>query len=174
MDFVEGDEDIEPIRALAIKKGAKETRLISPSSVITGEWVRLKCQYGCGGYNQCLTCPPYSPSPAVTRKLVDEYSKIILAHLPTGWRHLREIMASLEREVFLFGLHKALAFGSGPCHLCEPCPRQYPCTHPDEARPSMEACGIDVFTTARNAGFPIEVLRSRDCKANFYGLLLVD
>jgi predicted metal-binding protein len=38
----------------------------------------------------------------------------------------------------------------------------------------MEACGIDVFTTVRNAGLSIEVVKTRRQCPNFYGLLLVD
>jgi hypothetical protein len=30
--------------------------------------------------------------------------------------------------------------------------------HPEQARPAMEACGIDVFSTVRKAGLPIEVV----------------
>jgi predicted metal-binding protein len=46
--------------------------------------------------------------------------------------------------------------------------------YPDRARPSMEACGIDVFTTARSQSFPLKVLRSRKEKGNYYGLLLLE
>jgi hypothetical protein len=38
----------------------------------------------------------------------------------------------------------------------------------------MEACGIDVFKTARDNGFPIEVVRTRDEERNIFGLILVD
>lgn len=38
----------------------------------------------------------------------------------------------------------------------------------------MEACGIDVFATARGNGFPLEVLTNRGCQRTFYGLLLAD
>jgi hypothetical protein len=38
----------------------------------------------------------------------------------------------------------------------------------------MEACGIDVFKTARDNGFPIEVLRTRDKGRNMFGLVLVE
>ncbi|MDK2931788.1 MAG: hypothetical protein PWR07_1919 [Bacillota bacterium] len=165
---------VEMLCRLALERGAKAARPISPSQVVTGEWVRLKCQYGCDGYNQCLTCPPHSPTPSTTRKVLDEYETIILVHLPGNWRRLREIVASLEREAFLMGFHKAFAMGSGPCHLCDPCPQRYPCAHPEDARPSMEACGIDVYTTARNAGFAIEVAASRESATNYFGLLLVD
>ena len=38
----------------------------------------------------------------------------------------------------------------------------------------MEACGIDVFRTARAAGFPIEVVKDYKCRQNYYGLLLLE
>ncbi len=41
-------------------------------------------------------------------------------------------------------------------------------------RPALEACGIDVYTTARRAGFPIEVVRTRPQCPEYYGLVLID
>jgi len=38
----------------------------------------------------------------------------------------------------------------------------------------MEASGIDVFATARNAGYPIEVVRDRDCDQNHYGIVMIE
>jgi hypothetical protein len=38
----------------------------------------------------------------------------------------------------------------------------------------MEACGIDVFKTARGNGFPIEVLRTREEERDIFGLILVE
>jgi len=37
----------------------------------------------------------------------------------------------------------------------------------------MEACGIDVFATARAQGLPIHTLRERNEPHNLYGLLLL-
>jgi predicted metal-binding protein len=48
------------------------------------------------------------------------------------------------------------------------------CIHPRDARPSLEACGIDVYATARGNGFPIEVVKDRTCDQNYYGVILVD
>ncbi|HIE08227.1 MAG TPA: hypothetical protein EYP65_00080, partial [Armatimonadetes bacterium] len=48
------------------------------------------------------------------------------------------------------------------------------CRHPDLARPSMEACGIDVFKTAREAGFPIEVVPPEGGVENYFALLLLE
>jgi predicted metal-binding protein len=83
-----------------------------------------------------------------------------------------DIVSTLEREIFLYGYHKAFGMGAGPCQLCDKCGKM--CKHPGEARPSMEGCGIDVFTTARNNGYPIEVLTSEDCDGNYYGLILIE
>jgi hypothetical protein len=38
----------------------------------------------------------------------------------------------------------------------------------------MEACGIDVYKTVRDNGFPIEVLRTREEERNIYGVILVE
>jgi predicted metal-binding protein len=45
---------------------------------------------------------------------------------------------------------------------------------PKLARPSMEACGIDVYATVHNNGFPVKVLTAKEEKANYYGLLLIE
>ncbi|MEN3203821.1 MAG: DUF2284 domain-containing protein [Atribacterota bacterium] len=148
--------------------------VIDPHEVVTGEWVRLKCQYGCDSFGLCLTCPPYSPEPSQTRTILDSYRCALLLWQPETWQNLRRICAELEREFFLLGYYKAFAMPSGPCELCDPCPCKYPCRHPELARPSMEACGIDVYATVRKFGFPIEVVRDRSCRANYYGLILLE
>jgi hypothetical protein len=38
----------------------------------------------------------------------------------------------------------------------------------------MEACGIDVFKTARDNGFPIDVVQSPEDERNGYGVILVE
>jgi len=81
-------------------------------------------------------------------------------------------MVKLERGAFLAGWYKSLALGAGPCSLCKECDFEQ-CRNED-ARPSMEACGIDVFATARANGFPIEVLKDRSSPENCYGLLLIE
>ncbi len=158
---------------LARKLGAKDAKVLSTKDVFTSPWVRRKCQYGCGGYGGRLTCPPYSPSPEETRKILDSYGVAILIHCDDGCDDVTELAAKLEREIFLSGYYKAFALGAGPCNLCSKCNLKE-CKHPEEARPSMEASGIDVFKTARQAGFPIEVLSSTECRPNYYGLVLVE
>ena len=152
--------------------GAVDIKVIDPDSIITAAWVRLKCQFGCGGHNRGLCCPPYTPTPEETRKLLDCYSRAILIHGKTNGEP-KEIAVTVEREMFLAGFYKAFALGDGPCRLCDGCNLEK-CIHPREARPAMEACGIDVYATARGNGLPIEVVKDRSCDQNYYGVILVD
>jgi len=158
----------------AVELGAVEAKIVDPRKVPTGEWVRWKCRYGCGGYGSSLTCPPRSPEPAQTRRLLDGYSKGVLVHFAPPYTDVKKLIVDLEREAFLAGYYKAFGLGAGPCHLCEGCNFDAGCRHPDRARPAMEACGIDVFATARAAGFPIEVVTHRGSEQNYYGLLLLE
>ncbi|MCX7011985.1 MAG: DUF2284 domain-containing protein [Candidatus Sumerlaeota bacterium] len=157
----------------AREMGALHAMIIGPEKVPTATWVRLKCQYGCGGYGKRLTCPPYSPPPERTRQLLDEYRSILLVHCDRG-KAARKIVTKLEREAFLAGHYKAFALGCGPCGQCRTCNLEKGCAHPRQARPAMEACGIDVFATARAAGLPIDTVVERGDAQNHYSLLLIE
>ena len=76
--------------------------------------------------------------------------------------------------MFLAGCYKALGLGSGPCRLCDACAFDEGCRHPYRARPSMEACGIDVYATVRKQGFTIDVVRDQTDPQHYFGLVLVD
>ncbi len=151
--------------------GAKDARIIPADSVITAEWVRAKCRFGCGGYGRHLTCPPSSPTPEQTKRILSSYSHALLIH-GDEMNEMNKIVPVLEKEIFFDGYYKAFSLGAGPCELCEKCPEF--CTHPHEARPSMEGSGIDVFGTVRAHGFPIQTLKTEDGKVNLYGLVLIE
>jgi len=154
--------------------GLLEVKVIRPKDVATGAWVEWKCRFGCDGYGQCLVCPPFTPKPDQTRRVLDGYRRGLLMHFRPD-AHVKQVVADLERAIFLMGAWKAFGLGAGPCHFCPSCPvPDGPCRHPERARPSMEACGIDVFTTVRKAGLPIEVVTDRRQCPNYYGLILVD
>jgi predicted metal-binding protein len=86
---------------------------------------------------------------------------------------ISEIVLKIETTAFLAGYYKAIAFGAGPCSLCPECNKEKGCRHAGETRPSMEACGIDVFATGRNNGYAIDTLDSTQCKGNYFGLVLI-
>ncbi|MFZ2146968.1 MAG: DUF2284 domain-containing protein [Sedimentisphaerales bacterium] len=165
--------DGELCKAVKQKSSVREALIISPSQVETAAWVRLKCQFGCDGYGQCLVCPPYTPTPQQMREVLDAYSRAVLIHF-TPEAEIKAIVADIEREFFLRGAWKAFGLGAGPCYFCEECNVEEQCRYPQRARPAMEACGIDVFSTVKKAGFPIEVVRTTRQCPNYYGLILVD
>jgi len=157
----------------AMSFGARSARLIRASTIATAPWVRLKCQYGCDGYGSSRCCPPYTPTPDETRKVIDGYRRAIL--FEAGRREPKKIAVRLEREAFLAGYYKALGLGAGPCQLCkQECVFDGGCRHPEQARPSMEACGIDVYATARRNGFTIEVVRDETDESHYFGVVLLD
>ncbi len=171
------EKDLETFCKRAQDLGATDAKPIKAAEIFVANWVRLKCQFGCDGWGQCLTCPPNSPTPETTRKVLAEYEWAILVHVAKNkkgdWKSIREIIPKLEREIFLSGYYAAFGFASGPCYLCSECNLKG-CKHPEEARPSMEAAGINVYATAHRAGFPLKVVKAETDSQNYYGVILVN
>jgi len=89
-------------------------------------------------------------------------------------KRLHEIVHKIESAAFEKGFIFAAGFIAGSCRLCTECvtpDSDEPCRYPFQARPSMEAMGIDVTQTAANAGLPFDT--SPKDRAVFNGLILV-
>jgi predicted metal-binding protein len=167
----------------AVALGADAATTIPTSDVVVADWVRMKCLYGCDDLGVYRTCPPNgAPSVEQTRRVVAEFEEALL--LQAGpivgeersdeeSRRLNDAALALERELFLAGFHKVWTMGAGPCDACGACARGDECPTPDKARPSMEGCGIDVFTTVRNAGWQIEPVRTKNDEYRYFALVLV-
>jgi len=156
----------------AVELGAKRARLVAPRRVTTAHWVRWKCRFGCSGYQSNLMCPPYAPFPAETREMLDQYKRAVLFEAGRG--EPKKIAVALEKKLFLKGFYKAFGIGAGPCNLCKACAFEEGCRNPELARPSLESCGIDVFATAREHGFTINVVRDLNDAQHYFGLVLID
>jgi len=162
--------------------GITKAKIIDTETIVVANWVRLKCQFGCGGYGNCLTCPPYSPTPEYTKKVLDEYTKGLLMQIedipPVRedkiCRQFKKIVVDLEREIFLDGYYKAYGMTVGPCSFCRTCDTAKLCKHPYLARPSMEACGIDVYQTIRNNGWKLEVVKTIKSLCSYISLILIE
>ena len=156
----------------ALKLGALEAKSISVRSVVTAPWVRLKCTYGCDRFGTSHCCPPKTPTPKEMQEILNCYTSALLVHFD-GRTSPTQVIVELERSAFLAGYYKAFGLGAGPCLLCRTCNPEK-CVQREKARPAMEACGIDVYATARNNGFPIDVLKDVSCEENCYALLLLE
>ena len=84
-------------------------------------------------------------------------------------------LVKLKGELFKDGYYKAFVLLAGPCQVCKQCAKSkgLPCSFGAKSRPCMEACGIDVYQTARNSGMPIQVARMREGPWDMYGLVLL-
>jgi predicted metal-binding protein len=168
----------------AAELGADRATVIGTGQVVAAQWVRLKCLYGCDEPGLYRTCPPNgAPSVETTKAVLAEFDRAVLLGVgpilgedksDAESRRLNDAALALERELFLAGFHKAWTMGSGPCDLCDACSQGKDCPTPDKARPSMEGCGVDVFTTVRNAGWEIDVVRTTESEYRFFALVLVD
>ena len=178
------DKSLDEYCQRAITAGATHALVTDPKHIVTAPWVRWKCQFGCPDYGKWYCCPPYTPTPEQTRQTFDSYNRAILFHLQwtKGVQSGREIknymnnVVAMERELFLDGFYRAFSMLAGPCILCKECTllENRPCSFPEKARPSMEACGIDVYQTACNHDLPLYQLHTVEETRNIYCLLLVD
>ena len=57
--------------------------------------------------------------------------------------------------------------------MCKECNLKQ-CVNPTKARPSLEACGIDVMALANDNGYQAEILQVAVPELKIYGLLLVE
>ena len=176
--------DADGLRARALALGASDAVVITPEQVVTAEWVRMKCLYGGCTSGRCLTCPPISPGPEETRRLLGEYETILLLRFDVRperveWllasRRVADVALGLERELFLSGFFKAFAIAGGrPCRRAEICDDPEDCDSRALLRPGAAGCGIDVFTTSRNAGWPLGVVGGPEEPYHRFALVLVE
>ncbi len=110
------------------------------------------------------------------------------SNVPSEWPKYRtrvvirihDAVYEREQSAFYLGFYKALDFAAYPCSYCSECiARQSAgvvdlslkrvCRHSEKVRTSMEAVGIDVFSTVKKLNLPIEVI---PCENNVHGLIV--
>jgi 5-hydroxybenzimidazole methyltransferase len=164
----------EILAARAQALGFPVTRIIETAEVVVEPWVRLKCRFGCSLYGQSLSCPPFSLDEDKMRAILSRYRLALLVQGAPPSTSFHEQLLALERSFFLAGYSEALAFGAGPCPVCPSCPADGSCRCPEKARPSLEACGVDVYATARRAGLALHPVPHHQGYVKYVGLVLFD
>ena len=88
----------------------------------------------------------------------------------------KDMLASvvkLEKEAMRQGYSLAISFVSGSCQLCEKCNTETRiCVHPEMARYSEDAVGVNVKKTAKNAGIDFIFPFAKNPES--FALLLID
>jgi predicted metal-binding protein len=165
-------------------RGYTDYKWIDPKKIIVSQWVRLKCQFGCGEYGHSGACPPNTPPVAECERFFQEYSDAIIMHFEGtmdqpedrhAWsRKINAKLVKLEREVFLAGFERAFLLFMDSCCFCKECSgERQTCKEPRMARPAPEAMAVDVYSTVRQFGFPINVRTDYDQKMDRYAFLMV-
>ena len=173
------------VGALIGRHGYTDYKWIKPGDIVVAEWVRMKCLFGCGEYGRKACCPPNVPSVAECRQFFNDYKVGVVFHFARSvakpqerhaWsRGVNQGLSRLEREIFLAGYHKVFLLFMDSCTLCAACPGgRGECRKPADARPSPESLAVDVYSTVRRYGFPIQVLADYSETMNRYAFLLVE
>lgn len=166
----------EELKEYALTVGATDAEVINTSLLDVREAARHRC-YIPLWYGSSVMCPPHNPlTPDKTRKIVEEYSTAILLrveHDPHDFagdewveRHRepelqhKDLVGKVESKAFHAGYPLTMGFAAGECSYCLPdqeCAvlEGEQCRHALKARPSMEACGFDVFSIAHKVGWDL-------------------
>jgi len=177
--------DKDAIEKIFRKLGYTDFKWLSGGDVVVSEWVRMKCMFGCRAYGKSGCCPPNVPSVAECRAFFQNYSNIAVLHFAKcvekpedrfAWsRELNRKLLDVERAVFLANHHKTFLLFMDECQLCDNCPGvRTECRNPKLARPSPESFAVDMFSTVRKLGYPINVLGDYKSEMNRYAFLLVE
>lgn len=62
----------------ALELGCSDAKIIPSYKVVVENRVRLKCMVGCPNYGNNLKCPPYTPTVDEFRKVLNEYSTVMM------------------------------------------------------------------------------------------------
>lgn len=194
------DAAVSELVAFAESKGADSARPIGSGEIVLDRRVRLKCAVPvCSSYGRHLLCPPNLMPVDEFEAIVRSYRRALIVQVfdgqdssdrtakrinkalddsigpYEGQRKLHRLVNEVEAAAFKKGFYLAAGLIGGECLLCPECVGSAggrPCRHPFEARPSMEAMGIDVLRTCENAGLEVR-LSSKD-SIRWTGIVLLD
>ncbi len=177
--------DIIQIESLIHQHGFDDFKWLDPKDIVVARWVRLKCEYGCPDYGRLASCPPNAPSVEDCQRFFSEYAHAIAFHFQkvcpddkqrkTWYARTNLKLVKLEQAIFMAGHPKAFVTFIDSCGICpEGVPDRADCKKSKLARPAIEAMAVDVYSTVRKLGYPIQVLTDINQAMNRYAFLMVD
>ncbi len=176
--------DRPKLEAIFQKRGYADFKWIHRIEFVAAQCVRMKCMFGCKEYGQVASCPPNVPSVVECKKFFQDYNEAVIFHFKKAvkkpedrqdWtRDLNRKLLDLEKDVFTSGYEKAFLLFLDSCGICKSCsPTRAECKEPNLSRPTPEALAMDVFSTVRKVGYPIEVLSDYSQEMNRFAFLLI-
>lgn len=163
-----------------IDMGANDAKIISADSIVIHEEYVTYCET-CEGFGRTGFCPPHTEKPFIFKEKLRKYSHVLIfkTDVPTESlltykryrfsRKIHQLAADMETFARSRGFPDALGLAAGSCKplFCaehETCSvldvPSAGCRHPDSARASLSAFGIDVFRLAESAGWEMKRITS--------------
>ncbi len=181
------DELLEGICIKGKKYGIETIKPFGVENFVLGEWVGLKCRYGCSQFGTNWSCPPATPDLSQARAIISEYTLALLLigtqkctnfYINNSKKRSEQVRywkgtVSLERQLFLHGYDKAFSLVSGSCSLCRKCAYPEACRFPTEKRPTIESLGVDVIGTLKKLGFDTRVAKDPKELFKYYAIILL-
>ncbi|WP_084312604.1 DUF2284 domain-containing protein [Desulfobulbus elongatus] len=162
--------------ALAQDLGATAAVLLPADVLVINDRYAALCAapHRCPSYGLTPGCPPHAPSPAAFRACLAGYRLVLVFKIDAPAADLlsdnrksvaqaiHRIAAGLEQAARSSGFARARGMAAGSCRElfcadeadCAVLHGARPCRHPDLARPSISAVGIDFAALAAQAGWP--------------------
>lgn len=160
--------DSETVLEQAGRLGFDSCREFDAALLVPEEWVRSFCMEDrCGCYNTRHMCPPrVGPLPEIAARLRGFERGLLLQctrrvdvardreAVDRTRLEFHRLVLRLERRLRRRRIHPLWALIGGECRLCRTCAavEEKPCRHPEKARTSLEALGIDVVGLQQKLG----------------------
>jgi predicted metal-binding protein len=167
--------NMEGLMAQARSLGATATVIIPAATLVVEDRFAALCgaPQRCPGYGLAPGCPPHALHPSVFREQLRAYQHILVfkidapvavlmgpKRLPLA-RSIHRIAATLEKTARSRGMHHARGLAAGSCkelfcaaeEACALLNKQQACRHPDLARPSISALGVNFTALAESIGW---------------------
>ena len=156
----------------ALDLGCLNAKVIQIRNITLGSWVKLKCQFGCAYYGKRFTCPTATPTSDEMAEILMDYEKAIVVEMKNS-SEVHDAVLNLENRYKQKGFYKAFALDALPCNLCEECTIDTQCHYPEKARPTLQACGIDVPQTMSNIGWGFDAAFEGCTDEHSVGMILI-
>ncbi len=156
-----------------IRMGAGDAKLLETSTVVFDPRSHLKCRFGCKRWGRFWTCPPnMNISQEAFMEGFDRYGTALMIQTATPEAG-QDIALAVEKEAML--AHGAVfAFALALCVKCDECAYPEPCRYPEQARPTMDAYGIDIGRTVQALGFSVRFSEDGQLLPAWYSMVLLD
>ena len=183
---------IKALQTEALRLGASACGVIAAADLVIEERFAAMCgaPTPCPSYGLAPGCPPHAPSVQAFRKDLAAYRQILVFKIDAPMadllgekrleiaRTIHRLAATLEGLAQRSGL-RARGMAAGSCkelfcgaeQACVVLSQAMGCRHPDFARPSISAVGVDFAALAGKLGWPFGPLPSAPPDTPVMGLM---